>query len=308
MTTLALLSTLAFAVAQEEDLDKKTARLIRDLGSEDFETREKATAELKKIGKPAVPELRKAAASEDPEVQLRAKKILDELQKAEDKPKSRRSGGSVRIESANGETVYHLTPAEGDPIVIRLGEDGSLALEVDKKEIARADSLDQFLEEHAELADKYGITRDGIQYGGLRASFRGRRPEPPLPVPNAEDWLRELEKQMEELRKQFGGFGWDEDFFRVPQQRSQAHGATLDSVDEALRSHLDLPEGEGLLVRRVAPATLAARFGIKKFDVLVSIDGADVSSADDAKKLLTRDSTIVAIRGGKKIELKSKDE
>lgn len=302
MKILALALPLFFAAPQD---DERIDRLIRDLGSDDFETREKATAELKKIGKPAVPALRKAAESDDAEVKLRAKKLLEDIEA--EKPPPRRGVGSIQIQSANGDTTYALTPAEGEPFTFHRRKDGSVALEVDGKEVASADSLEEFLEEYADFAKRYGITNSGIQYGGLRASFRGKEREFPIPSQDPEDLLRELEKQMEELRRQFGGFGWDEDFFSTP-RRSQAHGATFEGADETLRSHLEIPEGVGLVVRRVAKGSLADRFGLRKHDILLEIDGTDVVSTSDVQKLLSRDSTVTILRGGKKSERKSKDE
>src|SRR3954465_2307951 len=92
---------VAFA-AQDAD---RIQDLIRKLGSDDFTTREQATEELKKAGKPAREALQKAAdESEDPEVRQRARTILEEVAKAENPLQPRRqlpgfqglSGVSVR--------------------------------------------------------------------------------------------------------------------------------------------------------------------------------------------------------------------
>jgi hypothetical protein len=50
--------------------------LIRQLGHDDFAEREKASAALIKIGPPAIGALQEAAKGEDPEIRIRAKKIL----------------------------------------------------------------------------------------------------------------------------------------------------------------------------------------------------------------------------------------
>jgi hypothetical protein len=52
--------------------DSKVARLIAELASEDFETRERANKELLALGKAALPGLQKAVMSTDPEVRRRA--------------------------------------------------------------------------------------------------------------------------------------------------------------------------------------------------------------------------------------------
>jgi len=55
------------------------APLIRDLGAQQYETREAATAKLRAAGPVAIPALRKAAEADDPEVRARAREILEGL-------------------------------------------------------------------------------------------------------------------------------------------------------------------------------------------------------------------------------------
>src|SRR5215813_2465491 len=52
--------------------DKEIARLIKQLGDDQFHKREAATARLKEIGEPALDALVKAKSSHDPEVRHRA--------------------------------------------------------------------------------------------------------------------------------------------------------------------------------------------------------------------------------------------
>ncbi|OHB77728.1 MAG: hypothetical protein A2Z34_03130 [Planctomycetes bacterium RBG_16_59_8] len=51
--------------------------LIRDLGDDDWDTREKAVEELVKIGKEALPRAEIASRSDDPEVAARAKRVVE---------------------------------------------------------------------------------------------------------------------------------------------------------------------------------------------------------------------------------------
>lgn len=67
--------TAELSVAEPADL----AALIRDLGAEKHETREAATAKLRAIGPVAIPALKKAADSDDPEVRTRARELLEAL-------------------------------------------------------------------------------------------------------------------------------------------------------------------------------------------------------------------------------------
>ncbi len=57
-------------------LDKRIEELIKNLGSEKFKEREAAQKELVKIGKPAVPQLKKVLKHKDLEIQERANKAL----------------------------------------------------------------------------------------------------------------------------------------------------------------------------------------------------------------------------------------
>lgn len=66
----------------QEARPQKLAQLIRDLGADDFKTREEATGKLKLIGPPALPALRQAAKDDDPEVRSRARAILKTVSKA----------------------------------------------------------------------------------------------------------------------------------------------------------------------------------------------------------------------------------
>lgn len=318
MSTLLMAALLA--PQQDEDLAKKIDALVRDLGAEDFETREKATAELKKIGKPAIPALKKAAESEDAEVKVRAKALLEEFARAEKKPEKKRGFSRISVNSTNGDTSYVIVPSEGDPITFQRLKDGGVQLEyVEKGEAktAKAESLAKFLEAHKELAAKYGITEDGIAYGGAKASFKGGGPQfrfdwdEEMPMPDFQEEMEKLRKLLEE--NDWGwkpGFEFDEEWLdnlRSGGRTPSAHGASFSSVDEVLRSHLDIPEGSGLVVRKVKDATLAAEFGLKKNDILLEIDGAKIASAKDVKSALKKESKLTILRGGKRTELKAKE-
>jgi hypothetical protein len=73
-----LLAFLRTQVRKEDDLEKVRA-LIKRLGDDSFEEREKATKELIALGSPALPELRKAAKDGDAEVATRARRCLDKI-------------------------------------------------------------------------------------------------------------------------------------------------------------------------------------------------------------------------------------
>ncbi len=273
----------------------KIEDLVRQLGSEEYAVREKASEELRKIGKPAEEALRKAAESEDPEVRTRAKSILDDLAKPEKKAQGtetpRRAprpapafppgfglrGSSVQVRSVNGDSTYVITPGDGGPgITFRKSAAGGVKLEYadadGKAQSAEGESLEKFLKDHADLAAKYGITEEGIDYGGARVSFKGaafpgfnfnfgRRPAWPFEPPRAVESSR-------------SGF---------------------EPASEALRSHLGLADGEGLVVTRDGAAP-----GLRKNDVLLEIDGKRVSRPAQVKERLGQSSVLTVLRKGKR--------
>src|SRR5688572_23187217 len=59
--------------------DAQIAEAVRDLGADDFRVREKAGDALWSMGDAAVPALKEAAASDDPEVSRRAQAVLDKF-------------------------------------------------------------------------------------------------------------------------------------------------------------------------------------------------------------------------------------
>src|SRR5262245_51218218 len=64
----------------DEKLQEKIKELVAQLGHDDFSVREEATKKLAEIGRPAVPAVREAAKSNDAEVRMRARRILDKIE------------------------------------------------------------------------------------------------------------------------------------------------------------------------------------------------------------------------------------
>jgi WD40 repeat protein len=73
---LCLAALLPTAAPPADPASAEVARLIRQLGNDDFETREAATTRLNDIGEPALPALHEALASKDAEVRRRAETIV----------------------------------------------------------------------------------------------------------------------------------------------------------------------------------------------------------------------------------------
>lgn len=68
------------APAKSDDaLRTEVAKLVKDLGSEEYATREEADAKLRKLGRPALPALKEALEhADDPEAMARLKKIVED--------------------------------------------------------------------------------------------------------------------------------------------------------------------------------------------------------------------------------------
>lgn len=293
---------LALLLTLTQDADR-IQDLIRKLGSEDYAAREQATEDLKRIGKPASEALRKAAQeSADPEVRQRAQALLDESSKAE-KPAPRKAlpppaplpgrpgvrGSSVSVRTVNGDSTYTIRPSDDLPtLVFHKAAAGLVKLEYtdEKGESKSADSptLEGFLKDHADLAQKFGITPDGIDYAGSRVSFKGQGvpdfafprfnfPPPPRRAPPPAD---------------------DEE------PGLAVAGARLAPLDDATRAQLDLPDGQGAVVTRVAPGSVAEALGLRRSDILLEVDGRKIASPESAKGAITRESKVTLLRKGKR--------
>ena len=327
MRTLVAFAVLASAAALFAQDEKQIQDAIKGLGADSFEEREKATDELRKLGAPALEALKKASEeSGDPEVRARAKRLIEEIAKPAPRkaPPGRNPqfpGSRMSIRKTDGVTVYGLQPADGDAIEFHRGPEQKVKLVYPDgkggKAEASAESIEKFVEEQKPLAEKYGITKDGIDYGGTKMSFSGLQvlrglPQwgvPGVPAPPAFKELDELFAESEELRKAFDelrraerqwpGERWGSNFFN----REVIRGVQLTPVPDVLRTQLSIPEGQGVVVEEVRDGSTGAAAGLKKHDVILEIDGKKVASPADVRTLLKRDSKVKALRGGKELSL-----
>jgi membrane-associated protease RseP (regulator of RpoE activity) len=81
-------------------------------------------------------------------------------------------------------------------------------------------------------------------------------------------------------------------------------GVMFTPVGEALRAHVDLPSGDGLMVAHVVPDSPAANAGLKPHDIVFKVGDTAVKSVEDIKGVLdTMDEgqkvALQIIRGGK---------
>ncbi|MDQ7781115.1 MAG: PDZ domain-containing protein [Planctomycetota bacterium] len=86
-------------------------------------------------------------------------------------------------------------------------------------------------------------------------------------------------------------------------------GAEAGFIDTALRSQLDLPEGEGVIIHSVTPGSEAEKAGFKQYDIVVSINSRKVQSKWDFRRLMLDaikkgNAEVSIVRRGEPITLK----
>ncbi len=84
-------------------------------------------------------------------------------------------------------------------------------------------------------------------------------------------------------------------------------GVMCHAVDDALRTHLRLPEGQGLLVADVVPGGPAAGVGIARHDILLTAGGQPLATPKDLVAAVTASSDkplgIILVRGGEHLSV-----
>ncbi len=184
---------------------ERIASLVKDLGAEKADVRDRATKELESIGEPARPALKEAAKSDDPEVAWRARTILDHIEGGKDEAKpgrEERKGG--RLQSFN----FRINPgASGNSVVITQDGSGRVSVQVteeqDGKRVTKryeAESPEAFQSKYPEIAKQYGVGEAGraprvlrdfmprARVFGLDEDFFDR------------DWPQDVGKEMQELQ------------------------------------------------------------------------------------------------------------
>src|SRR5262249_54364837 len=101
----------------------KAQALVKKLGDESFTVRESAQSDLKAMGVAVIPLLRQGSRQSDPEISMRCKKCLDELEKDKALPLSPVAIGIVALRkpAGAGEVLLAYLPS---------AEDDTLAAEV----------------------------------------------------------------------------------------------------------------------------------------------------------------------------------
>jgi peptidyl-prolyl cis-trans isomerase B (cyclophilin B) len=128
----------------DNDRDK-IAALVRDLGADDFQVREKASSELVKIGGKAASLLRQAKDSRDAEVARRAKACLGQIEQKQEPALMIAAARllAARRPAAAAQTLLEFAPLADDRDVLESVRDALVALAVrdGKPELALTDAL-----------------------------------------------------------------------------------------------------------------------------------------------------------------------
>jgi hypothetical protein len=380
---LALIATTTPVTAQEEKApktdapvkadakaDERVDRLIADLGSDDFDAREAAIEELRKLGAPAREKLEVAAKkSENKEVRWNARQVLKSMRKRARAPDANDSERAPDRPGARGEMrgeldrlrerheqlfadmermrealrdgkwesaieqwrdkldsddflhgfgpvdpldradpqfrVWTQDPdaaVKGESVSVNIEPGGRVKVSVSttengeqKTDTYEADSVEEFRAQHPEIAAKYGIEsagsgalfrfESGPGFGGRLRTLFGRKNERPAPAPSP--------SRPDEA---------------APPANDRL-GIMVEPVDAEVAQKADLGEGEGLSVVEVEANGLAATLGVKKSDIVISINGQRIRGPETVRETLTKtraggEVTVEILRGEERLSLK----
>ena len=119
-----VLSFVPFTLAAEPR-DAELARLIKQLGHDDFDKREAASERLAEIGEPALDALRPATTSDEPEVRFRALQIVATIVADVD---NRLYGPELCLTAHTGRVLSVCVSADGKRLLTCSDNDKTLRL------------------------------------------------------------------------------------------------------------------------------------------------------------------------------------
>jgi hypothetical protein len=189
--------------------------------------------------------------------------------------------------------MEHQDEQGGEKLSLDIDTDGSVTVTVTeededgetKKEVYEAESMEAFREAYPEIASRFHLE-------GFRFDFN---------APGSRLHLPPLKRD-----------GFKRFPFWTPDEkgRQKTLGIYIDpeGPGRTLRFHLGLEKGEGVLVNEVVEDAFAEEVGVKPMDVIVSLNGEGVGSAEEIRALMSemeqgRELTLGLYRKGKKIEL-----
>jgi len=246
--------------------------LITQLGDPDFHVRREASTQLRQIGPAALPALRQASESQDPEVRLRAAQIIRSLEHHTLPGRPQRHGRASRVTVMTHDGRKTLDIDDGGR-QIRISQDGegiamTVTGEVDGRpatETYRARSADELRTQHPDAYALYKRWTIGDSDDGIIDPFmiRGNMLIPPIaPLPPGQLFLPpqvieggdDLAALRMKLRHEMA------QAHMTPEQR-RLLGVALDRLDDARR--LDGVDDPDRHIARYNAASDALRQAIK---------------------------------------------
>lgn len=191
----------------------------------------------------------------------------------------------------NGQHAKYEEGVDGS-VKARIEEDG-------KVKTFEAKSRAEFMKEHPDLAKRFGLA-PGRAGAALRDPFGDLGFGPRIAIPRDRAIRRPRAEARAPAREE-----------KPPAAEPARLGIGADEMPEALRAHLKVAAGQGLLVREVFPETLAERLGIERLDVLLKVAGKPVATPEDVSNALEgakagEDIEVEVLRAGERKALKGK--
>lgn len=259
---------------------KSLEQLIKELGHNDYETREAATQELIERGQKEISKQVKNvktkiedlfAKTKDPEVKARSRYILEKLKdvikpKAKSQPKS--SNPFKALPNIPRKVPMPALPKEFDLGKLFGGQD----LDLDK------------MMEQMGVPKEFGDTLKKLFEGGGNGDMsklfedllKGQMPQAPAP---------KVKKDVPPSPKDFFGIAWS-------------------PLSPALKSQLKIENG--IVVAEIAKGSYAEKSGLKKADIILTVRGKAVNEPKELRALKKSGGEVVVLRSGKKVKLKFK--
>ena len=308
----------------DESFSEEVRRLIKELGAEEFATRESAMKRLIEIGKPAVEALKEALKSDDPEVVWRARKALEEI--------GEKSGKTYEPEE--------LPPAPWGKELLPPDE---WFEELRKRtEKMRKSMLEELKESFPDLAKETEKIEKRFReafppdfnlpaFEGFDELFRrmeeaNRRLQKMLEELNKpQKWRRKgakdgrmrvvierksIKKHGERPRTKVNIYVWKNGRLVKKEEKElfeggEVVGLSLAPVPDVLRYHLRLDESKGVLVEEIDEDSPFYKGGLRKNDIIVQVDGKPVNDRESFMNAISGNEKVklTVLKGGKRQEL-----
>ncbi|MBL9076065.1 MAG: PDZ domain-containing protein [Planctomycetes bacterium] len=296
--------------------------LIGDLGDDSFRARLEAERSLRALGEAALPALRKAAeSSTDHEVQWRARRLIRQIERGDSRGLVQRGQddvarprtGSLPRDGLQGDfdqffremeqrfgldipraRFFHddffrdlqeqmqATPGASRGMSMQIGPDGAVRVEIEEtdaegkseQKVYEAPDMESFRAQYPDVLERGGLGGIGLR---LWSDVD----------PMAQPFLR-LQRGMAPLG------GRPQPGFELlqpvpaPDLANRLGVSVRPEIPAELREHLELADGQGLMVQGVAEGSLASELGLRVGDIVLRVGGEAVGAPADVQAALAR--------------------